>query len=248
MERLEGFLGSSDEAAKRVFGEFLKSQSFVFGVQILRYFLLQESTERKISEDEFKAKLAGFFFSSIAYNTLNRELKEGDRLLSPQETEELYATLYPTKPKHNPYGLGLKMRKITIPDGILITEHDDRTELSGVYEHTLMNPRNPHKIPQFEHYRDKANVIADFTPTLPGPVREICFPGAIRSRFDLPAEVEVDPINFEVIFVFPRDDRMGLYSNIPGRVIFLPISRPQFRTVLDAVFMDTKNSLGLRVE
>lgn len=233
-----------DENAQKLFSKFIKSRKFTFGVRAFKDFLLLKPEERKISQREFEGRLAGFFFSGIAYSILNRRLKIGDRLLSPQDTEEFYASLYPTKPKRNLYGLGLQMRGITIPDGILISEHEDRVVINGICEYSLMYPDNPRKILQLEHYRNIENVIADLAPTLQGPVREICFPGVIQSRFGLPANVEVDPGQFKVVFVFPNDDRKDLYGNIPGRVIFLPISRLQIRMVLTAVFMDTKNSLG----
>lgn len=231
--------------ARILLGEFLESQEFAFGVGKLNDFLRLKPGERTMSEDRFKELLVGFFFSNIAYGILKKGLKNRERLLSPQETDEFYDLQYPSRPKRNLYGLGLQIEGITIPDGILISAHGDKTVINRVYEYSLASPDNPGKSRQLDHYRNITEVIAGLTSPSRGSVNDIRFPEVIQRRFNLPTIVEVDPDNFEVVFVFPRNRSKDLYySNVQGGEIFLPISLTPINIFLIAVFNDIRDSPG----
>lgn len=95
---------------------------------------------------------------------------------------------------------------------------------------------------QLEHYRGRDSAINDVF-SLDRPFQG-AYQGTYLSKFihklhpELPKKISIDYKNFRTFYVFPRDDVNKTITLAGIDTFTLPISREEFRFVLNGIFQD----------
>lgn len=112
------------------------------------------------------------------------------------------------------------------PDGLLFTRSEHGMRLAGICEYSLSEEDRPRKLRQRKFHEDIDGFLTELS---------------------LLGNIAIDRSNFKIIYVRPKSDRKNRVSGLFYEYN-LPFSRSEFREVLDGIFSDAENSLGLRVE
>ncbi len=120
---------------KEVFKDFKKSERFKQAYRgAVRYHLVPR-TEDELLEN--RKDFVGRLYQDLAYLVFASKQTGFSVLLSQERTSEFYKTLYPdAKEVQWPYGI-TSLQGISVPDGLLVEEHDGDKSILAVVEYTL---------------------------------------------------------------------------------------------------------------
>lgn len=200
-----------------------------------------------------RSEAGGHIFSLLSHTLLwEEQQQQGIVVISPRDTEAIFEHLYSDRKKFNNRGWGLGIDGITVPDGILVKYiTSTKAVIVGVCEHSFRYPGyHPLNVKQRAHYQNPDFVIEDFFPD--GGRREfgVRLSEEIRRNFNFGGTLQVaDRENFKVIYVYPRQKRQGIKEELQlsGSERFVPLMPYEFKEVMDGIFLDVENSLGLRL-
>ncbi|MBI2405776.1 hypothetical protein HYV21_01880 [Candidatus Microgenomates bacterium] len=231
-----------EPGAQVLFAHLLESEEFDKGLEQLSPLLRRRGTDpsRRDSEKHF----VGFLFEHLSFYFVQTKLKKNQVVFSPRQTEQLYERLYPEDMvQRDQYGLSLGIKGITIPDGILLEQHQGKTFIRGVYEYSLARlPNTRRKQNQRRFYNSKVRVIDDLLPMGANPLRKQVMGEYVHRLYPhFPVRMEIDHEKFNTFYIFPRGENETT-STLDENISVVPFSRQEFGFFVNELFKDIGNT------
>lgn len=187
------------------------------------------------NKGDLERDLAGRVFEELAFIHLQSKLKEHLRLLTPDETFQLFDYCHFPRIKSSNNQLNKGIAGITVPDGLIIRDAKKTWQVIGVCEYKLGEANLYHQ-KQIKAYTHRKGITSDLALSYQPWSKKL---GGLVSAFN--GNPETKPLQLhpqgKLIYGVPQDST----SSWPGKRIPIPLTKKEFGEVVHAFYRDCYN-------